>query len=76
MAKIKVDGHIINEVCSIPTGTLAITELIKNSYEAQANFVCISLGDNAIEIKDDGVGMNSRDLNSLLNISHSEKNFW
>ena len=40
---------------------VAIAELVKNSYDAFAQNVCVSVGLDSIEIKDDGVGM-TRDI--------------
>lgn len=73
MANIKVAGNIINEISAIPKGTLALVELIKNAYEANANAVIIKLDGDRIEISDDGEGMKIDEIDSLLNISMSKK---
>ncbi|BDR57436.1 ATP-binding protein [Xylocopilactobacillus apis] len=76
MAKILVAGQIIKELSkSIPTAQLALIELIKNAYEAGANTSTIKVSNDEIIIKDDGLGMSLKDINTLLNISHSEKIF-
>ena len=73
MVNIKVAGNIINEISAIPKGTLALVELIKNAYEANAKAVTIKLDRDRIEISDDGEGMKTDEIDSLLNISMSKK---
>lgn len=77
MVNIKVAGNIIKEVSqNITSSKLALTELIKNSYEAGASFVNIEINQlKAITITDDGCGMNSEGIDSLLHISQSNKEF-
>lgn len=73
--QIRVAGNIIKEISSIPQGSLALMELIKNSYEAKATNVKIKLDKTCIVIQDDGTGMNDKGIEALLQISHSNKVF-
>ncbi len=76
MAKIRVSGKILKEVSqNIPNAQLALTELIKNSYEAGAASVSVNISAENITIKDNGTGISSKNIDSLLNISHSDKVF-
>ncbi|WP_056969278.1 ATP-binding protein [Lacticaseibacillus thailandensis] len=78
MAQIRVAGKIIREISEqIPNGQLAMTKLIKNAYEANANSIKISINTvgSDIIIRDDGSGMNDNEIGSLLNLSHSDKIF-
>ncbi len=75
MVQIRVAGNIIREISAIPQGNLALMELIKNAYEAEANNVEIELTENHITIKDDGTGMDDSGIKALLQISHSNKIF-
>ena len=45
----------------VTNDSVAITELVKNSYDAFANNVCVTVTNQQIEIKDDGSGM-TRDI--------------
>lgn len=63
---------------SIKDNTTALVELVKNSYDADADNVDVELlGDRRtglIRVADDGVGMSSRDINAKwLRIGFSEK---
>ena len=51
----------------------AIAELIDNSIDAGATKIKISLQKNKIIIKDDGNGMNQRELINALTMAYSEK---
>lgn len=76
MAKIRVSGQIIKEVSqNIPSGQLALTELIKNSYEAGAKQVTVSVTNSKLTIVDNGSGMSDKEIDSLLNLSYSNKIF-
>lgn len=76
MAKLSVSGKIIQEVShSVPGTKYAIIELIKNAYEARANKVSINVAENEIIVEDDGKGMNSEDIETLLTVSDSNKEF-
>lgn len=53
---------------------IAIFELVKNSYDAGAQKVTISFGDDKITISDDGKGMSKRDIeNKWLFVAYSAK---
>jgi hypothetical protein len=74
--RLSVSGKIIKEISEkIPSTTYAIVELIKNSYEAMASIVEISVYDDTIQIFDDGDGMDLDDIHTLLIVSHSNKEY-
>lgn len=74
MANISVSGKIIEEISEkVPSTNFAIIELIKNSYEAKASSISINIFDDKIEFFDDGDGMDSEDIKSLLVVSSSNK---
>lgn len=76
MAKLSVSGKIIEEVShNIPGTKYAIIELIKNSYEARASSVTIDVSPKEIVITDDGKGMDSEEIETLLTVSDSNKIF-
>ncbi|MBC1481146.1 ATP-binding protein [Listeria seeligeri] len=76
MAKLSVSGKIIQEVShSVPGTKYAIIELIKNAYEARAKKVSIRVSEEEIIIEDDGKGMNSEEIETLLTVSDSDKEF-
>lgn len=73
-----VSGNIIDELSDkIPNYLVAINELIKNSYDANADNVriIISTENKTIEISDDGDGMDDEGIKNLLHISKSYKNY-
>lgn len=76
--KIVVSGNIVTELSEkIPSNIIALNELIKNSYDADANEVIIRL-DSQIKkliISDDGLGMDYADIEKLLHIGKSEKHY-
>ncbi len=75
---IKVDGKILSELSeNIPSSVFALNELIKNSYDAKANCVEISLNSRKKElvISDDGNGMSIETIENLFHIGHSEKKY-
>lgn len=47
-----------------------IRELINNSYDADATLVEVTITPQKIEIKDDGLGMDRGDCNSILILGH------
>ncbi|URN83519.1 ATP-binding protein [Acetobacterium wieringae] len=76
--KITVDGSIINELSEkIPSNIVALNELIKNAYDAQANNIdiTIDLPNKKITIVDDGDGMSENSIDELFHISHSQKEY-
>lgn len=76
MVKLSVSGKIIEEIShNIPGTKYAIIELIKNSYEAGASFVTIDVSPQNIIITDNGKGMNSKEIETLLTVSSSNKIF-
>lgn len=78
MVKLRAAGNIFKEVSqNIPSSEFALKELIKNSYEANANIFEFDLNNTSkrIVISDDGTGMNNEDIESLLTLSKSDKKF-
>ena len=74
--EIKISGNIIGELSEkIPTNIIALNELIKNSYDAGATAVTIELNTRKklLSIKDDGSGMDKKDIDILFHISKSNK---
>lgn len=77
-SKITISGQIIKELSEkIPSNIVALNELIKNSYDAGANKVTINLDSETklLTIEDDGEGMTKRDIDILLHIAQSEKQY-
>ena len=67
---------MIHEIShNIPSSKFAIIELIKNAYEAGASKVEIEVLSDKIVITDNGCGMSESDIDTLLVVSHSNKNF-
>ncbi|WMM25636.1 ATP-binding protein [Tissierella sp. MB52-C2] len=78
MVRMKVSGNIVDELSEkIPTYLVAINELIKNSFDARANNVKITFDSQkkTLSILDDGYGMNKSDIETLLHISKSNKEY-
>lgn len=75
---ITFSGNIISELSEkIPNNIIAINELIKNSYDAGATYVNISLDskNKALSVEDDGKGMDLKDIRKLFHISFSDKEY-
>lgn len=71
-----VSGNIISELSDrIPSNFMALNELIKNAYDADASLVDISIStsEKKIIIQDDGCGMDKSDMVNLLHIARSNK---
>ena len=52
-----------------------ISEAISNSWDAEATFVYVEVGENSLTIWDNGAGMNSDDLqDKFLNIGYEKRN--
>ncbi len=86
--KLKIDAHVVTQLgAELITGPeIALVELIKNSYDADASYCDIDIQPEATEvvdgrtyhgkivIKDNGHGMTRNTINKAwLTISHSEK---
>lgn len=74
----KVSGNIISELSDrIPNNFMAINELIKNAYDADASTVDINISTlkKEIIILDDGCGMNRSGMENLLHIARSNKSY-
>lgn len=75
---IKVGGSIIDELSDkISKNHVAMSELIKNAYHADAKEINIvfDTSQNRITISDDGNGMNLEQIEKLLHIAYSNKNY-
>ena len=73
-----VSGNIISELSDrIPSNFMALNELIKNAYDADAASVDINIStaEKKIVIQDDGYGMDKSDMVNLLHIARSNKNY-
>lgn len=78
MVKMKISGNIVDELSEkIPTYLVAINELIKNSFDAGASNVKIRFDSNEkiLSISDNGYGMDANDIEKLLHISKSNKEY-
>lgn len=77
-ASFSFDGRILGELSTqIPSDVFALNELIKNSYDAMAGFISISLDtrEKTLVIADDGSGMGGEQIQELFHISHSSKEY-
>lgn len=78
VSKFKFSGSILKELSEkIPSVVVALNELIKNSYDAGANFVEIVIDSKLsnLVIKDDGEGIDRDGINTLFHIGKSTKNY-
>jgi len=76
--KFRVAGNVINELSEkIPSNVIALNELIKNSYDASAKEVTVTLDTQKmiLSIIDDGDGMDDSEIDALLQISKSNKKY-
>lgn len=76
--KFRVAGNVINELSEkIPSNVIALNELIKNSYDASASEVTVTIDTQKLllSIVDDGCGMDDSEIDSLLQISKSNKKY-
>ncbi|MDC4913678.1 ATP-binding protein [Acinetobacter baumannii] len=75
---LKFDGKVIEELSTkIPSNIFALNELTKNSYDAFAKKVSISIDmrNSKLIISDDGKGMNEEDIRKLFHIANSTKKY-
>lgn len=75
---LKVSGNIISELSDrIPNHFIALNELIKNSYDADANLVEIKVSSEqqTISVIDNGKGMTEEEMEKLLHIARSNKEY-
>ena len=78
VGKFKFSGSILKELSEkIPSVIIALNELIKNSYDAGANFIEIVIDSKLsnLVIKDDGEGIDREGINTLFHIGKSTKNY-
>ncbi len=76
--KFRVAGNVINELSEkIPSNVIALNELIKNSYDASAKEVTVTLDTQkmTLSIADDGDGMDDSEIDALLQLSKSNKKY-
>ncbi|OOV81430.1 ATP-binding protein [Acinetobacter sp. ANC 5600] len=76
--KFQVDGKILNELSKQVTNHIfALGELIKNSYDAQATYIKITLDlkNSLLIIDDNGIGITKENMNSILHIAKSSKKY-
>lgn len=75
---LKVAGRVIGELSEkIPSPIIAFNELIKNSYDAGAKSVLVSLDSNRGKLifSDNGEGMDENDIDVLFQIAKSTKKY-
>lgn len=75
---VRVSGNVISELSDkIPSHIVALNELTKNAYDAFATEVIIKLDtiNNKLIIKDNGLGMDDKNIRKLFHISNSEKKY-
>lgn len=75
---LKFSGKIVNQLSvTIPSNIFALNELTKNSYDAFATEIeiVIDVPNSKLIIKDNGIGMNERDITKLFHIGNSTKNY-
>lgn len=73
---LQVNGSILKEVGEkIPDVVVALNELIKNAYDAEATEVEIFLNENnkKLIIQDNGIGMDRSTIDALLQVGQSKK---
>ncbi|WP_192930680.1 ATP-binding protein [Deinococcus sp. AJ005] len=70
---LNVLNHLgINLYSNIPA---VLSELVANAYDADATLIEITIGDDEILVKDDGVGMTHDEVNSrFLNVGYDKRN--
>jgi len=76
--KIRVNGSIINELSEkIPTNIVAINELIKNAFDANAEEILITFDSSKeiLIISDNGNGMGKEEIDELFHLAQSSKKF-
>lgn len=74
----KVSGNIISELSDrIPSNFMALNELIKNAFDADASTVDINVltSQKKIIVQDTGCGMDRTGMENLLHIARSNKNY-
>lgn len=58
------------------TSESAILELVKNAYDARALHLCLKFYDNVLEVNDDGIGMDEKDIRDhWMHIGKSDKDY-
>lgn len=76
---VKVSGNIIKELSEkIPSNNVALNELIKNAYDADASEIEITIDtiNQKLTIFDNGSGMNKDSISALFHIAKSLKKIW
>lgn len=75
--KFKVDSALLRELGERLVGKphIALAELVKNSFDADATDVVIRLGNDAIEVEDNGHGMTTEEFDGFwMRIGSTHKN--
>lgn len=75
---VKVSGNIIKELSEkIPSNNVALNELIKNAYDADASEIEITIDtiNQKLTIFDNGSGMNKDSISALFHIAKSLKKY-
>ena len=76
--KFQVDGKILNELSKqVSSHLFALGELMKNSYDAEATSIDITLNmkNNYLKIEDNGTGISADNIKSLFHIAKSGKEY-
>lgn len=77
--KYEVEDETIAELLGVQNFTneeSAMLELIKNSYDAQAECVTLDFSKGNLVIEDDGIGMNADDIRSYwMHVGKSDKGY-
>ncbi|WP_312057423.1 ATP-binding protein [Acinetobacter courvalinii] len=76
--KFQVDGKILNELSKqVSSHLFALGELMKNSYDAEATSINITLDmkNNYLKIEDNGTGISEDNIKSLFHIAKSGKEY-
>ena len=76
--KLRISGNVVGELSDkIPTNIIALNELIKNAYDAGAKEVNIELNThlNKLTISDNGFGMDDTEIDVLLHVAKSSKQY-
>lgn len=74
----QVDGKIINELSKqVSSHLFALGELLKNSYDAQATNINITLDmqKSILIVEDNGLGISLNNIRSIFHIAKSEKTY-
>lgn len=74
----RVSGNIISELSDrIPSNFMALNELVKNAYDADASSINIEIDSKQkiIIVQDTGIGMDRKGIQNLFHIARSNKDY-